>query len=311
MLTIKKYSAEYKKNWDELVARSRNGTFLFYRDYLEYHKEKYNECSFLFFKKDKLLAVIPGNVNEQIFYTHEYLTYGGFIIDNTLKTADILLLFELLNKELRLLKIKEVVYKPIPFIYHQIPSQEDLYALFMLKAKRLACDISSSVFECNKIKFSNSRKDGIRKANKAGLVVEESDDYAGFWKILAANLQKKYSTLPVHSLDEITYLQNHFKQKIKLFVVKQKAEIVGGTVLFITGKVVHVQYIAANLEGRVTGALDLLFSELINTVCVSCEVFDFGKSTEQAGTVLNKNLIFQKEGFGARGVVYETYKYTL
>jgi len=44
---------------------------------------------------------------------------------------------------------------------------------------------------------------------------------------------------------------------------------------------------------------------------VNYPIFDFGHSTEQLGKFLNENLIFQKEGFGGRGVVYEVYKYTL
>ena len=37
-------------------------------------------------------------------------------------------------------------------------------------------------------------------------------------------------------------------------------------------------------------------------------IFDFGISTEQGGRYLNEGLIFQKEGFGARTVVYDTYE---
>ena len=35
---------------------------------------------------------------------------------------------------------------------------------------------------------------------------------------------------------------------------------------------------------------------------------DFGTSTEQGGTYLNEGLIKQKEGFGGRAVVYDTYE---
>jgi hypothetical protein len=59
------------------------------------------------------------------------------------------------------------------------------------------------------------------------------------------------------------------------------------------------------------GALDLLFHELINNYYVDYPIFDFGQSTEQNGNYLNGGLIFQKEGFGGRGAVYETYRYTL
>jgi len=72
-----------------------------------------------------------------------------------------------------------------------------------------------------------------------------------------------------------------------------------------------VQYIGANEQGKRLGALDLVFDELINRTFSSESFFDFGISTENMGNYLNENLIFQKEGFGGRGIVYEIYKYNL
>jgi hypothetical protein len=75
--------------------------------------------------------------------------------------------------------------------------------------------------------------------------------------------------------------------------------------------VIHSQYVATSEKGKELGALDLIFNELINSKYVNIPVFDFGHSTENMGNFLNVNLIFQKEGFGGRGVVYETYKYLI
>ena len=41
------------------------------------------------------------------------------------------------------------------------------------------------------------------------------------------------------------------------------------------------------------------------------DYFDFGTSNEEGGKVLNTSLIYQKEGFGGRGVVYDTYEWEL
>ena len=85
----------------------------------------------------------------------------------------------------------------------------------------------------------------------------------------------------------------------------------GGVVVFSMKKVAHVQYIAATDFGKKYGALDLLFYCLINEEFKHNNYFDFGISTEKMGRYLNEGLIFQKEGFGGRGVVYDTYKYSL
>ena len=85
----------------------------------------------------------------------------------------------------------------------------------------------------------------------------------------------------------------------------------GGTLVYETGRVVHTQYISANLAGKNSGALDLLFDYLINKKYADIPIFDFGQSTENSGYILNENLIFQKEGFGGRGVMYNVYEYTI
>ena len=74
------------------------------------------------------------------------------------------------------------------------------------------------------------------------------------------------------------------------------------------GHVVHTQYLASSAEGKRDGALDLLLHNLITVVYADRSYFDFGVSTENGGGYLNEGLIFQKEGFGARSVVYDTYE---
>ena len=70
----------------------------------------------------------------------------------------------------------------------------------------------------------------------------------------------------------------------------------------------HVQYIASTDEGKELGAVDLLFLYLINNKFKNIRYFDLGTSVEQGGKYLNEGLLFQKEGFGGRAVVYDTYE---
>lgn len=50
---------------------------------------------------------------------------------------------------------------------------------------------------------------------------------------------------------------------------------------------------------------------MINHEYTNYPYFDFGQSTEQMGHLLNVSLIFQKEGFGGRGMCYDIYEYGL
>ena len=87
--------------------------------------------------------------------------------------------------------------------------------------------------------------------------------------------------------------------------------MVAGTVLFESKMVVHAQYIAASETGKKTGALELLFDHLLNEFAGKKRYFDFGISTEKAGTYLNESLIQSKERYGARAVVYDFYELLL
>ena len=311
-MEIRRYRREYKELWKSFVSKARNATFLFDRNYMDYHADRFDDNSFMFYHKGKLKAVLPANVAGDTLYSHQGLTYGGLLLDKKATVEDVLECFDSLNSWLRENGISKVVYKALPWIYQQYPSEEDLYALtWKCKAQLISRDISSSIVIDNKLKFAESRKSGIRKALSLNIEVGESNDVDGFWHVLEENLGNRYNAKPVHTANEMKLLMSRFSNNIRLYVAKMNGEIVGGTLIYVTPQVVHTQYISASVEGKKHGALDLLFDYIINKVYANCRYFDFGKSTEQGGAYLNEPLIFQKEGFGGRGVCYDWYQWEL
>lgn len=311
-MEIRRYRREDKELWNSFVSKARNATFLFDRNYMDYHADRFDDNSFMFYHKGKLKAVLPANVSGDTLYSHQGLTYGGLLLDKKATVEDVLECFDSLNSWLRKNGISKVVYKALPWIYQQYPSQEDLYALtWKCKAQLISRDIASTIVVDNKLKFAESRKSGIRKALSLNIEVGESNDVDGFWHVLEDNLGNRYNAKPVHTSSEMKLLMSRFPNNIKLYVAKMNGEIVGGTLIYVTPQVVHTQYISASVEGKKHGALDLLFDYIINKVYANCRYFDFGKSTEQGGAYLNEPLIFQKEGFGGRGVCYDWYQWEL
>lgn len=310
---IKRYKQVAQKEWDDFVDKSKNGTFMLKRNYMDYHSDRFNDMSLLIYRKGILFAILPGNYKDDHFYSHQGLTYGGLIMNSKMVASECVEIFNEINTYLKKKGIRTVVYKPTPYIYHIIPAQEDLYALFVsCNAKIVIRCISSTIYEDNRLKFIESRKSGIRKAIKKNLKIEDSEDIESFWYILNDNLSANHSTKPVHSIEELRILKTRFPLNIKLYVVKNfNNEIIGGTLIYITDFVIHTQYISANEEGKLTGALDLLFDFLINDRYTNYRYFDFGHSTENGGKTLNNALIFQKEGFGGRGVCYDIYQYEI
>mgnify|MGYP002521248143 CR=1 FL=1 len=300
------------EEWNEFVAKSKNGTFLFDRRFMDYHADRFQDYSMMFYDHDRLVAVMPAHVKDDTLVSHGGLTYGGLVMGTGMKAAQVCELFRELNEMLCRNGFRHVVYKAVPWIYHQLPAEEDLYALTSVCHARLIIrDISSAIIGDRKIRFSESRKSGIRKARRQGLTIAESTDFAAFWQILNENLTGKYDVRPVHSVAELELLHGRFPEKIRLYMVFDGETPVGGTLLFLTPQVLHTQYISANAFGKQHGAIDLLFDHLINNIYEDYPYIDFGKSTVSDSADLNEQLIFQKEGFGARAVCYDTYEYDL
>lgn len=312
MFEVRKYDIADRQEWDSFIGKSKNGTFLFKRGYMEYHNDRFEDCSLLVYDNKKLRAVLPANVKDDILQSHGGLTYGGLISDGCMTTETAMEVFSEINKYLLEQGIEKVVYKPTPWIYHTLPAEEDLYAIIQVcGAKLISREISSTVYLPNRPKFSQLRRRCVNKARRNGIIVRESNDIATFWNILNANLEGRYGVSPVHTEKELSLLASRFPDSIKLFMAYDGEEALGGTLVFVMNEIVHTQYIAASPKGKTVGALDMVFDELINEEFSNYRFLDFGKSTEQHGIWLNKNLIHQKEGFGGRGVCYDVYEWNV
>lgn len=310
MLEVRRYTADYRDEWNRFVAASKNGTFLFDRNYMDYHADRFCDHSLMIYRNGSVYALLPANVKGDTLYSHGGLTYGGLIMSKKNSAKGVVDTFDAINNVLASEGIKTVVYKAVPWIYHRVPAEEDLFALTdVCRANIVIRDISSAVV--HGMHFTESRKSGIRKAQRHGIVIAESEDYAAFWNILNDNLTHKYGVKPVHSANELVLLHSRFPQNIRLFMAYENGTPLAGAVLFLTPQVLHTQYISANAEGKQKGAVDLLFDYIVNEAFSSYKYIDFGKSTSTDSAVLNEQLVFQKEGFGARAVCYDTYEWTL
>ena len=313
MFEIIRYSADRKDEWNAFVAASKNGTSLFDRNYMDYHADRFEDSSRMFYFEGRLLAVLPAHVTGDTLCSHKGLTYGGLIMSEKLNIVQTMALFRELNEQLRSEGIRHVIYKCVPWIYHRLSSEEDLYALYHeCRARVIARDYSTNIFLQGGLRWERVRRRGVVRAQNAGITVERSDDYTAFWKVLTDNLGGKYGVKPVHSLDEIHLLRSRFPENIVLYQAVRDGEVMGGVVLYVCGKVVHAQYSSATPEGKKLGAIDLIYERIMLHDYKDYPYFDFGRSTENPdGSGLNEPLVFQKEGFGARGLCYDIYMWDL
>lgn len=311
-MTIVRYTADRASAWNAFVAASKNGTFLFDRRYMDYHSDRFSDHSLMFYRNDKLYALLPANEKEDTLVSHGGLTYGGLVMGEEATTAHVIELFSDLKDYLREHHFRRVVYKAIPAIYHVLPAEEPLYAMHRVFSYRLLeRDVSSTIVFARPVKWKKDRRHGLKLATANGVEVRQSDDYETFWPILTDNLRQNHGVSPVHSLQEIRLLQGRFPEQILLFEARKDGQMLGGCVVYVTPQVVHTQYIAATAEGKRLGVVNAIIHHLLSGIFPRQLFMDFGKSTEAHSDMLNENLIYQKEGFGARAVCYDTYEWTL
>jgi hypothetical protein len=310
VFTISRYTPPSKEAWDQFVSAARNGTFLFYRDYMGYHADRFVDHSLLFHRDGRLAALLPASFQEAdtTLVSHGGLTFGGVVSGPDMTAPLMLELFADLCRYLRERGVTRLLYKAVPHIYHDLPTEEDGYALFRTGARLYRRDVTATVALDRKLPFQERRRRGARKARAAGVVVRQTPDLAAFWPILEDNLRTRHGARPVHSLAEIRRLQQGFPDHIKLFAAYLGDAMLAGVLVYEHRRVAHAQYISAAEEGKRVGALDLVFDYLLSEQYTRHAYFDFGISTEEQGKVLNVGLSEQKEGFGARAVVHDFYE---
>jgi len=317
-MKISPYKSTDKDLWDQLVEGSKNGTFLFLRDYMDYHKDRFSDCSLIVRNKKKTpIALFPANYveSEKLVVSHGGLTYGSLLLSHKATAVDVGEIWGEILRYYKHLGSDLLHLKTIPYIYHKYPCEEEKYWLFRSGAKLLSRDLSSVVDLRSPLSFSKLRVRKVKMAQQSDLeflLNAPLSYYSDFWDILEKVLLSYHNVLPVHSLKEIQLLAQHFPQNIQLAIVRKLDKVFAGCVQYKTNNVNHIQYIATSEEGREKGALDFLFYHLIqNSQKEGFKYVDFGISTEQDGHYLNEGLLFQKEGFGGRGICYDKYEINL
>ncbi|OZV69023.1 FemAB family protein [Winogradskyella aurantia] len=308
------YTKERKTQWDTLVKASPEATFLFRRDFMEYHQHQFLDYSIMVFDNEVLLAVLPANRVGETVFSHQGLTYGGFVFKPDLSFIEI---DDILSSVLEFLArhgIKSLDIKITPEFYQTENTRHIIRCLKNLNVERYRKD---RIFAVNYAKPFTIHKTKMKHFNKnqdKGFLIEEVNDFGLFWtEVLIPRLAEKHNTTPVHTLSEIELLKARFKNEVKQFNIYLKDELLAGITIFDKGRIVKSQYGATTKLGEKERALEYLFLSLI---------FKFqteGKHFFSMGTVrdtakplgYNKGLLRQKKELGCLEYNQDFYKITL
>ncbi len=93
------YNISYFEKWNDFVLTSENGNFLFHRNFMEYHQDRFKDASVILLdEKENIKAILPANVNDNTIYSHQGLTYGGLILKERKHIQEIIRYFYYITK---------------------------------------------------------------------------------------------------------------------------------------------------------------------------------------------------------------------
>ena len=311
--TVRKYQPSDYALWNDFISQAKNATFLFHRDFMEYHADRFEDFSLLVFEADRLIAVLPANIKNDEVHSHEGLTYGGLVTDKKNKTVETFAAVDAILEFLKNHQVKWLFLKMLPSFYESGGNQETDYFLYQKGAVLHRKDLNLAMNLKEPLSVSKSKMKHFRKMSLQGLSYVQTTDLASFWnQVLIPCLAERYKANPVHSLQEIEKLHSLFPENIKHFSVFYKDEIVAGITIFETERVVKSQYGATTATGRDFRALDYLFINLFEHYQKQGKsFFDMGTVNQNEGRIVNLGLLNQKEELGCSVYNQDFYKLAL
>ncbi|WP_417942060.1 FemAB family protein [Flavobacterium sp. RS13.1] len=308
--TVKKYTENDYKKWNDFIAQAKNATFLFHRDFMEYHKDRFEDYSLMVFEEEKLVAVMPANVSGKILYSHQGLTYGGLVFSSKFKAEKVELILDEILFFLKKNAIHTFYYKPVPCFYFSKGNQEIDYFLIKKGALLEKKEMNLAVNLTIPLEISKSKLKHFRRIENLHLEIIEEQNLYPFWEeVLEPRLAEKHNARPVHTKEEITLLKKSFPENIRQFSIYNESEIIAGITVFETEKIVKSQYGATTKKGEEVRALDFLFINLIEKYKSEGKYFfDMGIVGDDSKKGYNAGLLKQKEELGCSVYNQDFYK---
>jgi hypothetical protein len=308
-MNITGYTPDLHSLWNSFVSFAENSSFLFDRQFMEYHSDRFTDASMLVFDNDVLAGIFPASIRNGTVYSHQGLTYGGLILKDRRNVRKQLACYHALFQHLAQAGVNNVVYKPVPAYLCRSTNEFEHFVLNMMGATVTRIDTSYTIDFISEYRIQERRRRSIKKGEKAKTEIRFDDDFQNYWdSILVPNLKDKFGAKPVHSLAEIQLLHSRFSKEIRQVNAYLNDEIVAGVTIFEFSNCAHCQYISSNDVGRESGAIDVLIQELINHYSISRRYFSLG-TANNSGNDINIGLCDWKEGWGAG--VYAHFHYSI
>jgi lipid II:glycine glycyltransferase (peptidoglycan interpeptide bridge formation enzyme) len=244
---------------------------------------------------------------KKILFSHRGASYGGLVFKDKLGIRQA---FEYVKHICSFAKqngFQGIDITLTPHCYMRKPNDYIEFALlkngFLYRKREISSVIRLNFSKDQILKtFSSSAARNVRKAEKLGVRVEESDDFGSFYKILKRNLRLRHNVTPTHTLPELLKLKRMYPEQIRLFAAYKDQQMIAGVVIFTTSpRVVLAFYISHNDDfQRYRGVNGLFYHIIAWSIENNYPYLDFGIFTVAEDP--NWGLARFKESFGAQGL---------
>ena len=286
------------------------------RRFISYHGDRFHDESIQVAMERELIGVLPAARDpsvERTVVSHPGLSFGGLITKASLPIDIYAILIEALLEHFAQRGYSRMRVKQAPSIFHRGIQEEALYAMTNAGFKICRQTIGRVIDLAYRHRRGSRRIRSCKKALTQGFTIKcDRQPTDEFWSLLEANLTTRHNVKPVHDYQQIYDLAQLFPKSIEQHSIHKENQLLGGVVLFLSGPVMHCQYIASSELGRITCALDYLLESLIEAATTrGYRYLSLGISNEGVRAELNLGLDNFKREFGAGGLVYSDYEIEL
>lgn len=241
-MEIIEYSEKWKDKWDNFVLSSNNGTIFHMQRFFDYHaKGKFSFNHLMFVEKEKIVAVLPGELKNGLFESPIGASYGS-IVTGDIKFAFAMELVSMLLEYGKKNGIKEFMLTPAPIVYEEYQNQGLDFAM-LWQGFNYHLHYISSAIKLDKdsdiiSRFQPTVRRNIRKTlNDENIRVEINERYDEFYPILIDN-KNRHNVKPTHSYEDLLRLRQLMPENLKLFMVYFKDKPIAGSSMFFCNKIV-------------------------------------------------------------------------
>jgi len=303
-LSIIKYNKEYIHIWDKFVEEELFGTIYHTRNFISYHPEnRFQDESIIIYLDDVIACVLPCCKKGDKYFSYTGATYGGPVISrNYAKVKYMKLIID---------KIFDYYENKIEFrLANDIYFNESCHSLYFLLSQKtkiypeLSWYIKSSDDFIEKIVNKRNKKNLKKSLTDLEITCDyekeeyKEENYIKFYDILKKNLNTNHQSDPTHSLEEFLKVKNLLKEKQRLYLVKNKENILGGVfVIKVTQQCWYTFYISRNIDLDKTNmsVMYLMYKISQDAKKENVTYVDYGISTEDRGKLINEGLTDYKE----------------